>query len=418
MLLTVVLVLCAAGKPPNVVLMMADDMGYADLGCYGAKDVKTPHLDRLAAGGTRLTQFYSNGPVCTPTRAGLMTGRWQQRVGLEWAIGPGMKEPGLPAAETCVARMLKDAGYRTGLFGKWHLGYRPEYGPLAHGFERFVGLKSGNIDFWTKRENNGELDWYVGDKLTFEKGYATGLIADRAAAFIGEKDERPFFAYVPFNAVHWPFQPPDKEDAREKGTWTAGDRAGYVKMVEAMDAAVGKVLKAAEGRGETLVIFTNDNGGERYSDNGPLFHHKATLWEGGIRVPCIVRWPGKVAAGKVSEQVGISMDLTATVLAACGVKPARALDGVDLVPLLGGAGVSRTLCWRIDRVNRRQQAVRDGDWKWVNDGGVEVLFDLKADPGERRDRGHLMPGKVAEMRGKYAAWAKEVGAGKPAHVVK
>jgi arylsulfatase A len=165
------------------------------------------------------------------------------------------------------------------------------------------------------------------------------------------------------------------------------------------------------------VIFTNDNGGERYSDNGPLFHHKATLWEGGIRVPCIVRYPGKVAAGKESEQVGISMDLTATLLSACGVKPTRKLDGLDLLPLLTKP-VPRTLYWRIDRVNRRQQAVRDGDWKWMNDGGVEVLFDLKADPGERKDRGVWMPERVADLRKKYAAWAKEMNASKPAHVVK
>src|SRR4051812_6369178 len=201
----------AQAKKPNVVLIMTDDMGYADLGCYGSKDIRTPNLGRLAKEGTRLTDFYSNGPVCTPTRAALMTGRWQQRVGLEWAIFPGQKEPGLPAAETCVAKMLKDAGYRTAIFGKWHLGYRKEYSPPAHGFDRFVGLKSGNIDFWAKKENNGELDWYVGDELKFEKGYATDLITDRAVSFLGEKSDKPFFLYVPYNAVHWPFQPPDKE---------------------------------------------------------------------------------------------------------------------------------------------------------------------------------------------------------------
>jgi arylsulfatase A-like enzyme len=411
-----------AAKGPNVVLIMADDMGYADLGCYGAKDIQTPHLDKLAAQGMRFTQFYSNGPVCTPTRAGLMTGRYQQRVGLEWAIFPGQKEPGLPTSETSIARMLKDAGYRTGIFGKWHLGYKPEYGPNAHGFDRYVGLLSGNVDFWTKKEVNTELDWYIDGKLQFEKGYATDLISDHAVRFITEKADKPFFVYVPYNAVHWPFQTPDKEDARDKSNWVAGDRAAYRKMMHSMDAGIGRILKALEEKGvqdETLVIFTNDNGGERFSDNGPLFHLKGTLWEGGIRVPCIIRYPGKVAAGATTDQVGISMDLTATILAACGVKPPRVLDGIDLLPWITAKKTTpRTLFWRIDRPNRKQRVALAGNWKWHNDGGLELLFDLSKDPGERKNLGHLNPEKVAEMRQHYAAWEKEMNSHKPKHIVK
>jgi arylsulfatase A-like enzyme len=409
-------------KAPNVLLILSDDLGYADLGCYGAKDLATPHLDKLASQGVRFTRFYSNGPVCTPTRAGLMTGRYQQRVGLEWAIFAGQKEPGLPTSEKTLARWLKDAGYRTGIFGKWHLGYKKEYMPLAHGFDRHVGLLSGNIDFWTKKESNGELDWYLDGKEQFEKGYATDLITDHAIQFITQKSDKPFFVYVPYNAVHWPFQTHDKEDARDKTNWVAGDRKGYAKMVQRMDEGIGRLLKAIDGAGEaknTIVIFTNDNGGERYSDNGPLFHIKATLWEGGIRVPCIVRYPSKIKAGSVTDQVGISMDLTATILALCGVKPDRKLDGIDLLPTLTAKETTpRTLFWRIDRVNRKHKVAMSGDWKWHNDGGIELLYDLSKDVGERKNLGHLHPEKVAQMRKLYAGWEKEMNSHKPAHIVK
>jgi arylsulfatase A-like enzyme len=410
---------------PNVVLILADDMGYADLGCYGCKDIRTPNLDRLARGGTRLTNFYSNGPVCTPTRAALMTGRWQQRVGLEWAIYPGQKMPGLPASETSLARMLKDAGYRTGMFGKWHLGYRKEYGPNAHGFDVFEGLLSGNIDYYSKKERNGELDWYENTTPKEEKRYSTDVITDRAVAFIDDNHKGPFFLYVPYNGVHWPFQPPGKPaDVREPATWLRGNRKDYAAMLERLDQGVGKVLAALERHrltDNTLVIFTNDNGGERYSDNGPFFHHKATVWEGGIRVPCILRWPGKVPARKVSAQPSISMDLTATVLAACKVRPpkGRTLDGIDLTGLLGkDRVVERTFFWRIDRDGRKQKAVRSGDWKYVSDGDIELLFDLSADPGERKDVAYHHPDKVKLLRSKLGEWEKEMARHKPAHVVK
>jgi arylsulfatase A-like enzyme len=415
----------AAPRRPNVVLIMTDDMGYADLGCYGCKDIRTPNLDRLAKEGTRLTNFYSAGPVCTPTRAALMTGRWQQRVGLEWAIFPGKKEPGLPAWETSLARMLRDAGYRTGMFGKWHLGYRKEYAPNAHGFEEFCGLLSGNIDYYTKRENNGELDWYENTTLKEEKRYSTDVITDRAVAFIDRHHKGPFLLYVPYNGVHWPFQPPDRpSDVRDKKTWAQGTRKDYAAMLERVDQGVGKVLAALVRHriaDSTLVIFTNDNGGERLSDNGPLFHHKATVWEGGVRVPCILRWPGHVPAEKVSAQPGISMDLTATAMAACKVSPPRGrpLDGIDLLTVLqGDRVVERTFFWRINRPERRQWAVRQGDWKYVRDGGIEMLFDLGADPGERKDLAYHHPDRVKQLRDKLAGWEKEMAKHKPAHVVK
>lgn len=416
-------------KKPNVVLVMIDDAGYGDFGCYGCKDTKTPNVDRLARQGTRLTHFYSAGPVCTPTRAALMTGRYQQRCGLEWALSASDKKPGLPSSETSIAKLLAEGGYRTALFGKWHLGFRKEYGPNAHGFGKFVGLLSGYVDHYSKKDRNGDLDWYEDTKAVQEKAYSTDAITARSVDFIREKSKAPFFVYVAYAAPHWPFQPPDKpKDLRDKSNWFAGDRKDYAAMIERIDDGVGKILAALDERklaDDTLVLFTNDNGGERLSDNGPLFHRKGTLWEGGIRVPCILRWPGRVAADKVSAQPGITMDLTATILATCAVEPAkdRPLDGIDLLAVLkAGKSVERTFCWRIDRDDRRQKAVRHGDWKYVKEGSseeaIELLFDLAKDEGERKDVAASNAETVKLLREKLAAWEKEMGKHKPMHVVK
>ncbi len=413
---------------PNVIVILTDDMGYGDLGCYGSRDIKTPNLDRLAAQGVRLTNFYSSGPVCTPTRAALMTGRWQQRVGLEWAIGPGLKEPGLPTREITLPRMLKNAGYATALFGKWHLGYKPEFGPNAHGFDEFFGLLSGNVDHYSHREINDEADWYENTTPVEVAGYSTDLITDRATAFV--RRERPagapFFLYVAYNAVHWPFQPPGRPgDVRQRENWFAGTRQDYAAMTEAVDAGVGKILAALDEQkltANTLVVFTDDNGGERLSDMGPLFHHKATLWEGGIRVPCILRYPGNLPAGKVSDQPAITHDLTATILAACRVEPPadRKLDGLDLAPPLTGTAppATRTLFWRIQRADRSQRAVRHGNLKLVRDGNIELLFDLVKDIGERKDISYEHPEQAADLRCRLADWEAEMAQEKPEFMVK
>ncbi|HEY3964320.1 MAG TPA: sulfatase-like hydrolase/transferase [Planctomycetaceae bacterium] len=413
---------------PNVIVILTDDMGYADLGCYGSRDIKTPHLDRLAAQGVRLTNFYSSGPVCTPTRAALMTGRWQQRVGLEWAIGPGLKEPGLPTREITLPRMLKNAGYATALFGKWHLGYKPEFGPNAHGFDEFFGLLSGNVDHYSHREINDEADWYENTTPVEVTGYSTDLITDRATAFV--RRERPagtpFFLYVAYNAVHWPFQAPGRPaDVRQRANWFAGTRQDYAAMSEAVDTGVGKILAALDEQKQTastLVIFTDDNGGERLSDMGPLFHHKATLWEGGIHVPCILRCPGNLPAGKVSDQPAITHDLTATILAACRVVPPadRKLDGLDLAPLLTGTAppAPRTFFWRIQRADRSQRAVRHGNLKFVRDGNIELLFDLAKDVGERKDISYEHPEQLAELRRRLADWEAEMAQEKPEFTVR
>lgn len=415
-------------RRPNVLLILIDDMGYADLSCYGAKDISTPHIDRLAREGVRLTDCYSNGPVCTPTRCGLLTGRYQQRFGLEWALGPGMKGYGLQPQNHTIARYLKNAGYRTAIFGKWHLGYEPEVGPNRHGFEQFEGLLSGNVDHYSHKEINEEEDWYRDTKPVKVTGYSTELIRDSALRFLDAlPGEQPFFLYLPFNAVHWPFQGPGRpQDVRTRPTWFDGTRErDYKPMLESIDAAVGQVLAKLEARGaldDTLVIFTNDNGGERLSDNRPFFHHKGTLWEGGIRVPGIVRWPaGRIPKGKVSAQAAISMDFAATIAEACGISPdpAQPFDGISLLPILSGKKpvVERTFFWRIHRADRKQRACRKGKWKWISDSGFDQLYDLEKDPAERNDIAYEHPRLAKEMEALADAWETMLKKNPPPKVI-
>jgi arylsulfatase A-like enzyme len=405
---------------PNVLFLLADDLGYSDLGCYGATDIKTPNLDRLAREGVRLTDFYANGPVCTPTRCALMTGRYQQRIGgLEWAIPPGKKHLGLPTQEKTIAAMLRDAGYATAMAGKWHLGYTEDRAPNAHGFDRFFGLLSGNHDYFTHRENNGEPDLYLDTKLVAREGYSTYLIKQHALEFLEAMKDQPFFLYVAFNAPHWPNQGPDGAGRQVtlKG-WAQGTRETYVKMVEAMDASIGEILSVLDQQGlveNTLVIFTSDNGGDKFSRNGPLAKGKGTLWEGGIRVPCIARWPGKLPQGKVSSQVGIMMDWSATILRLAGAKPPkdRPLDGMDLLPILAGdqRAKKRTLFWRRVGPNfvETHRAVRDGNWKFIDEpNGRQYLYNLAKDIGETSNFSTNTPARVARMKKLLDKWESEV----------
>ncbi len=427
--LVIALSALAAAQPvrkPNVIFILVDDMGYADLSSYGSKDIRTPNIDRLAKEGVKLTQAYSNGPVCTPTRAAFITGRYQQRVGLEWAFGPGLKEPGLPVEETSLARMLKNNGYATALMGKWHLGYKPEFSPNAHGFDEFFGILSGNVDHYSHKENNGEHDLREQDKETFVEGFLTDHLARRSVDFVKRQKDKPFFLYLAFNSVHWPFQRPNRPDmVRTKETWFEGTRADYIEMMQNIDSSVGQVLNTLDQQGiakDTLVIFTSDNGGERLSDMGPYFNTKGTLWEGGIHVPGLARWPAALPKGKVSHQAAITMDWTATILAAAGVQPERQLDGINLLPILQGKQTEqeRTLCWRIDRAGFRQQAIRSGKWKLLTQPtsvGL-LLFDLERDPSERRNLFYEQQDKVKELRDKLVQWDKEMNQSKPRFSVK
>ena len=412
---------------PNVVLIMTDDMGWADIGSYGAPDIRTPNIDTLARDGVKLTDFYSNGVLCTPTRAGLMSGRYQQRYGLEIALpneGAPEADRGLPATGRTLPRLLKNNGYATALVGKWHLGYKAEYSPIAHGFDYFFGLKSGYHDYYTHHSGNGKPDLWENDRPIEATGYMTDLITERAVKFIEQTAGRPFFIDVAYNAPHWPYQVPDKpsiapDNGRHvmPGDPTTSTRADYVAMVERVDRGVGEVLRALERRGvanNTIVIFTNDNGGEWLANNAPLFNRKLTVWEGGIRVPALIRWPGRIPAGKASDQVGITMDLTASILAATGTAvPADArLEGINLMPILEGRApeVERTLFWRTTTGNRSQKAVRRGDWKVVIDGTHTFVFNVRTDISERQDLTSRRQDIAQKLQPLIADWERDVDA--------
>jgi len=435
-----ILVLCfglqvadAQAARPNIVFILIDDFGYADCGPYGAKDIRTPHIDRLAREGVKFTDFYANAPVCTPTRCGFITGRWQQRVGFEWAMGfsadsfrrqgtewvrePDIHELGLPTSVPTLPKMLQAAGYATGAFGKWHLGYKDEFNPTKHGFDEYFGELLGHCDYYTHAYYDGTYALRDGLAPVKVEGYLTDLINRRAVEFVRKHAREPFFLYVPHLAVHCPFQPPGRPlPSVSKANMYDGDRRTYAAMVEKVDEGVGMLLAELEKHGlagNTLVVLSSDNGGERYSDNSPLFHHKSTLWEGGIRVPCLMRWPARLPQGKVTSQVGITMDLSATFAAIAGVKPPadRPFDGINLLPILAGEQPeqSRTLVWRIDRTGRQQKAVRHGAWKYIQDANVEMLFDLTHDIGERRDVSFRNPEVFADLKRRLALWEVEIG---------
>jgi arylsulfatase A-like enzyme len=411
---------------PNVILIVTDDVGYGDFGVYGAPDVRTPNIDRLAKQGARLTDFYAS-PQCTPTRASLITGRYPQRVLLERALGTvgADLEKGLPATGRSLPQLLKNNGYATGLVGKWHLGFKPEFGPNAHGFDYFFGFLSGYIDFYHHtRGYDNQSDLYENTTPIHEDGYMTDLITARATRFVTAHAAAPFFLEVTYNAAHWPFQPPDRPSKAPHNSTFQGaadsvpaTRKDYVAMIERADAGVGRITRMLDSLGltsRTLVIFTNDNGGEWLSRNAPLFHRKDTLWEGGIRVPAIFRWPGRIPAGQTRAQVGITMDLTATILAAThSPVPAEArLDGIDLLPVLErrSSTVARTLFWRIDTPSRQQRAVRQGVWKLLVDGDDLLLYNLRDDVGERNDLAARRPDVVRSLLPLIKAWEADVDA--------
>jgi arylsulfatase A-like enzyme len=416
------------GAPrPNVVLVITDDMGWADLSSYGATDIKTPNIDSLGRDGIRLTDFYANGVLCTPTRAGLISGRYQQRYAMEVALGHAASptgERGLPATGNSLPQLLKNNGYATALVGKWHLGYQPEFSPRAHGFDYFFGLKSGYHDFYHHNDSNGKPDLWENDAPVDVAGYTTDLVTERALKFIEEHATRPFFIDVAYNAPHWPYQPPDKPSVARgnavhvmPGDADTSTRADYVAMVERVDRGVGEILRSLdrlELAAHTIVIFTNDNGGEWLSDNGPLFNRKWTVWEGGIRVPALIRWPGRIPRGTVSDQVGITMDLTASILAATGttVPPETRLDGANLFPIWEGKApqTERTLFWRTNVGGHSQKAVRSGDLKLVLDGNHTFVFDIRADAGERRDLAHRRQDVAQKLRALLTDWERDVDA--------
>ncbi|HEY4363089.1 MAG TPA: sulfatase-like hydrolase/transferase [Bryobacteraceae bacterium] len=406
-----------ASDRPNFVFLMADDMGYADVSSFGRRDYKTPNIDRLAAEGMRLTHAYANSAVCTATRVGLVTGRYQYRVevGLYEPLGNGAKV-GLPPGHPTIASTLKQSGYGTTLIGKWHVGDVPQFGPTKYGYDHFWGFANGSLDYFTHRvgEPNSEPGLWDGEVKTEEHGYLTDLIAQKTIEHIRDysSHKQPFLLSVHFNAPHWPWEGPEDEAAANKGGMS-GFEAGTIKtygaMVRQMDAAIGKILREVERDSlsrNTVVVFTSDNGGERFSDTWPFTGKKTELLEGGLRIPAIVRWPGHVKAGSVSEQVCMSMDWMPTFVSVAGGKidPAYPSDGMDLTTALtrGAAPVSRKVFWRYR--SNEQRAMRDGNMKWLKINENQFLFDVVADPLERANLRRKQPDVFERMVREYAAW--------------
>ena len=417
-----------ASARPNIVFILADDLGYGDLGCYGCEDIQTPNLDRLATEGVRFTDYYANGAVCTPTRAAFMTGRYQQRLGLEDAVTYQEMGRGLPEDGQTVADALRGAGYATGLVGKWHLGYDFERRPLQQGFDSFFGFLGGNHHYFQHMDRIGVPDLWLGNESVEREGYTTDLLTAEALAFLAKHREQPFFLYLAHAAPHFPWQGPDDANKLvepKKKSWQEGDRETYAAMVERLDQGIGQVLHQLDELGlreSTLVVFSSDNGGHTHSRNAPMRDFKGTIWEGGTRVPCIARWPGHLPAGATTSQVAITMDWTATFrrIAGLGTDPAGE-DGLDLLPILIGDEPTRerTLFWRI--TNRRSRktveegrAVRRGSWKFIKEAnGERSLFDLAIDVGEAHNVIGQHPDLVLGLTGALDAWEERIETSNP-----
>jgi arylsulfatase A-like enzyme len=403
---------------PNFVFILADDLGYADLGCYGGRSPCSPALDRMAREGLRFTQGYANSSVCSPTRFALMTGRWQHRLrgGADEPIrsnARGNPSLGLPPSHPTLPSLLRDAGYATALVGKWHLGYPPHFGPLKSGYQEFFGALSGGMDYFTHRDTAGIHDLFENETEIHRKGYLTDLISERAVEFVKRKRQSPFFLSVHYNAPHWPWETrADAAEARRIGKlyhFDGGSLPTYLTMIRQMDEGIGRILSAlkfSKTDENTIVVFTSDNGGERFSDTWPLVGKKMDLLEGGIRVPYILRWPAKVKPGGITAQQAITMDWVATFLDAAGVQADRnyPLDGVNLLPVLKSPSKTfkRDLFWKM--LYRNQKAMRSGDWKYLSVEGDEFLFNLAKDQRERANFAGREPERLAAMRARYAAW--------------
>jgi arylsulfatase A-like enzyme len=389
---------------PNIVFILADDMGYADVSCYGRRDLNTPNIDSIATNGIRFLQAYANSAVCSQTRLALITGRYQYRLraGLEEPIGPATpKSVGLPPSHPTLPSLLKKIGYGSTLVGKWHLGSLPDFSPLKSGYDHFFGTFGCCADYFNHGRDaalNGPLAYplYEEEVPVERHGYMTNLLGDRAVQVIEgyARSKEPFLLSLHFTAPHWPWEGPgdEAESIRLRGKTLAhydgGTQETYRQMIAAMDAQIGRVLKALEAGGlanNTIVVFTSDNGGERFSDTWPFTGRKTELLEGGLRIPSLISWPGHIPAGRTSDQVTISMDWLPTLLAAAGTTPDPAFssDGVNLLPMLtqNAAPVPRKLFWRYK--GSWQRALRDGDFKYLKILDSDFLFNVVADPMER-----------------------------------
>jgi len=396
-------------------------MGWGDLSCYGRPDYRTPSLDLLAAQGVRFTDAYSASAVCTPTRCGFITGRYPARlkIGLAEPLPATNHQVGLDPQHPTIASLLKGSGYETSLIGKWHLGFRPEWGPNAHGFDEFFGVLAGAADYHLHKNGLGQPDLYENLTPVERTGYLTDLLTDCAVNYIQRRRSAPFYLSLHYTAPHWPWQ--DRKGG-ERVVFTdktiepvtmagGGSLKLYAEMMRSLDEGVGRVMRALRTVGlerNTLVIFTSDNGGERFSYQWPFSGKKGELLEGGIRVPAIVRWLGVVPANRVINQMAITMDWTATILAAAETTPAEGypLDGINLLPTIKGANPvhDRTFFWRI----YDQDAVRQGNWKYFRNGTQRQLFDLSFDQHEEADFSKKRPALLERLAAEFDKWNKQM----------
>ena len=406
----------ARQRPANIIVILADDLGYGDLGAYGAVGAPTPNIDRLAREGVRLTSFYAPHPTCSPSRAGLLTGRYQHRFGFESNPAPvHQTDPayGLPLTEKTLAERLRENGYATGMVGKWHIGYQDDKAPEARGFDRFYGLRHGSMAY-VPEGPSGIKTVYRGSLQEPMPAHTTEAFTDEAVAFLKANRDRPFFLYASYTAVHAPMQSTKAyldRFASEPDT----RRRAFLAMLSALDDGVGRILDTLEEEGlaeDTLVILTSDNGGPTWqttSSNGALNGVKSLLLEGGIRVPALFRWTGTLPAGRILDAPAIGQDIAATALEAAGLPRPESFDGVGLLAWLGGARTDaphQHLFWRA----LSQGAVREGRWKALKAGERWFLFDLARDPGERRDLAEADPQRLAGLRRTWEAWSSRMQA--------
>jgi arylsulfatase A-like enzyme len=411
---------------PNIIFILADDLGYADPSCYGRPDISTPNIDGLAARGVRFLQAYANSAVCSATRTALITGRYQYRlpVGLEEPLAG--RDVGLPPGHPTLASLLKKAGYSTILIGKWHLGQLPKFGPLQSGYDHFYGFRGGALDYYAHGDPSGDL--WDDDVKVHQMGYLTDLLGSRAVDVVNgfAKTGRPFLMSLHFNAPHWPWEAPGDQAESDRlsktgglSDYDGGTQKTYRRMIQEMDLQIGRVLEALQSNGlaeNTIVIFTSDNGGERFADTWPFTGRKTELLEGGLRIPAILSWPARIAQGRTTDQVAISMDWMPTLLAAAGSQPDPAFppDGINLLPILtqNATLMERKLFWRYKA--NAQHAARDGDFKYLKILDNTFLFNVVDDPMERANlkkrRSDIYDRIVAEWNAWNATMLPEIDA--------
>lgn len=411
-----------AEKKPNVVIIVADDMGYNDVSMNGCKTISTPNIDRLATEGIRFTDFHSNGALSSPTRAALMTGRYQQRAGIDAVISAlKHRDKGLDPSEYTLAEAMKKNGYATGMFGKWHLGYQKKFNPVNHGFDEYIGFVAGNVDYYSHIDQAGYEDWWHGDSMVKEDGYSTDLFTRHAINFIKKNKNNPFFLYIPHATPHYPYQGPKDKAVRSVGAeidkkfmygGVKDKEKTYREMIEHMDKGIGQVIKTLEDlklSDNTIVLFFSDNGAGANGDNNyPLKGGKGTVWEGGHRVPCAVWAPGKIKKGVVSDETVMTMDVFPTIMDFIGGEKPENLDGVSFLPVLKGKSKMPDRYTFIK--HGVHAAARKGEWKLVSIGKEKKLslYNLKEDVKESKDLAASNPEKVKEMNAELNKFLKSI----------